>query len=315
MICQGFVAEERPAEAFCRLSARSPRLRARLRLRTARAGGVIDLDRAILDTPDRPPSRPCPMLRAASSPSRSAAGIQLPCSVPSLRPRRRPAAFLATQAIRWGRTSASRTLLAPDDPREPRRRGLVASLLAGVTLECVGLPDAPPLSASRPAGPPHLVAPAFLEAALVQAGLPDPRIRTVLVHRPPLRFGGKGSSAAGSPMSSPSANGHASAVRAERTGASSSRSARADPPRRRSSTSGARTTARSLSPAPPPRSCRSSAARRRRRFPRRRRSGPRADLFAGIRDGGADPVPSTGNLCRGRVEAGRRPARLVPDGA
>ena len=176
----------------------------RLRLRTARAGRG---DRPRPGDPRHADGRrPAPAgrtgrrrhLRGARRGSRTA--------VPSL-----PlgsdggGGLLATQAILPDERLC--TLLAPDD-HASLTTGLVASLLAGVTLECLGLPDgAAIVRALDPPGPTHLVAPAFLEAALAQAGLPDPRIRTVLVHRPPLRFGGRASSAAASPMSSPSANG------------------------------------------------------------------------------------------------------------
>ncbi len=189
VICQGFVAEERPAEAFCRLSARSPRLRVVCAFGPLVPEGAIDLDRAILDTP-----------MAAVPPLPDAPGGVVTFEerggdpVPLFRPFRSvltaAAAFLATQAILPDERLC--TLLAPDD-HASLTTGLVASLLAGVTLECVGLPDGAAIRrALDPPGPTHLVAPAFLEAALAQAGLPDPRIRTVLVHRPPLRFGGKG---------------------------------------------------------------------------------------------------------------------------
>jgi mycobactin salicyl-AMP ligase len=185
VLCQGCLADERPAETFCRLAAGYFGLRFICAFGPQVPDGVIDLDRAILDT------------RAEQTWPEGAghAGfVTFEADGGKLRPLFRPVAsaiaaavdFLVSEPIAAGDRIFS--LLAPDDHRG-LTTGLVAALVTGATLEGQGLFDAGAfihtLSAAEPT---HLVAPAWMETVLARAGLPGNVVSTVLVHEAPVRF-------------------------------------------------------------------------------------------------------------------------------
>lgn len=189
VICQSRLAEERPSEAFCRLAARYFGLRFVCAFGPQVPDGVIDLDRAILDTEvDLPPlpgdghaglvtfelrgGAPMPLFRPLSSVIAAAAHV------------------LVAQAVEPGERILS--LLAPDDHRS-LTTGLMAALVAGASLDSLGLFDAASLDAFlRMETRTHLVVPAFMERHLAQAPLPACVASTVLVHEAPVRFKAKG---------------------------------------------------------------------------------------------------------------------------
>jgi mycobactin salicyl-AMP ligase len=189
VICQGRIADERPAEAFCRLAARYYGLRFICAFGPQAPDGVVDLDRAIIDT-------------KAGSFSNEAGGhagvvtFEKRDGVP--RPVFRPfsslvaaaAHFLVTEKV--GPNERILSLIAPDDHRG-LVTGLAASLVAGASLECQGLFESAALDAALASDvPTHLVAPAFMEPALDEADLPDSVVSVVLVHEAPLRFKSRG---------------------------------------------------------------------------------------------------------------------------
>jgi hypothetical protein len=185
VICQGQLADQRPADMFCRLAARYFGLRFVCAFGPRVPDGVIDLDRAILDTPSDPP-----LLDASAS----GGLVTFQAGAESLRPVFRPyhsavaaaVAFLVVEKIDAGARILS--LLATDDHRG-LTIGLMTSLVAGVTLETQGLFDSSSLQEALAIdAPTHLVAPAWLEPALAQANLPDHVVSTVLVHEVPVRF-------------------------------------------------------------------------------------------------------------------------------
>ena len=188
VICQGRVAEERPAEMFCRLAARYFGIRFVCGFGPQVPDGVIDLDRAILDTAAE--------RREASA--GHAGVVTFDRRQGAVRPVFRPfesciaaaMAFLVARKINAGDRILS--LLAPDDHRG-LTTGLVAALVSGATLEGHGLVHSASLHAalSQPQAS-HLVVPSFMEPALARAGLPDSIISVVTVHAAPVRFKPRG---------------------------------------------------------------------------------------------------------------------------
>jgi hypothetical protein len=185
VICQGQVADERPADMFCRLAARYFGLRFVCAFGPRVPDGVIDLDRAILDTPGVTPLLDSPA---------PAGVVTFQAGVEPMRPVFRPyrsaiaaaIAFLVVEKIDAGDRILS--LLAQDDHRG-LTVGFMASLVVGATLETQGLFDSSSLKEALATGTPtHLVAPAWLEPALAQANLPDHIVSIVLVHEVPVRF-------------------------------------------------------------------------------------------------------------------------------
>lgn len=188
VICQGRIADERPADVFCRLAARYYGLRFICAFGPQVPDGVIDLDRAILDTEVAPvpeaeghaglvtfdlrEGRPRPVFRPMSAVV--AAAVH----------------YLVTQPVGPGDRILS--LLAPDDHRS-LTTGLVASLVTGATLESHGFFDSRALDLALSAeNPTHLVVPGWLEAAMAQADLPESVSSVVVVHEAPVRFKARG---------------------------------------------------------------------------------------------------------------------------
>jgi mycobactin salicyl-AMP ligase len=189
VICQGRLAEEHPAEMFCHLAARYYGIRFICAFGPHIPDGVIDLDRAILDT-------------AAGSRQLDPTGlgglVTFQEQQGALRPLFRPyqsslaaaVAFLVPQTIKAG--DRILTLLAPDDHRG-LTTGLVASLVTGATLEGHGLVDSASLTIALDSDvPTHLVAPGWAEKALAAADLPESVVSAVLVHEAPVRFRARG---------------------------------------------------------------------------------------------------------------------------
>jgi hypothetical protein len=189
---QGEIGNERPAELFCAIAARSFGLRFLCAYGPSVPDGVIDLDRIILAEPAEPRADPQPAeLRHDAGlitfSAHSGPGTPLHRSGASLAAS--TAAYLMAAKIRSG--DRILTLLAPDD-LAGLSTGLVASLLSGATLECHGLFDGAALLTSCDAGPPtHLVAPGWIGPALGQSGLAGRLASTVFVHRAPIRFAAK----------------------------------------------------------------------------------------------------------------------------
>jgi len=185
IITQGMLAEERPAEIFCRLAARYFGLRFVCAFGPCVPDGVIDLDRAILET------EPVHIADGDGEPT-GLVTFQMRDSVPRPIFRSNEACiaaavtFLIAQKI--DATDRIVSLLAPDDHRS-LTTGLVASLVTGATLECHGLFSAAALDAALQDGATtHLVIPAWLEPHVAQANLPDSVATVVLVHEAPMRF-------------------------------------------------------------------------------------------------------------------------------
>jgi mycobactin salicyl-AMP ligase len=185
VLCQGRLAEERPADMFCRLAAGYFGLRFICAFGPQVPDGVIDLDRAILDTQAEP---------GWLEPRGHAGIVTFEIEDGKPRPVFRPLAsviaaaaeFLVAEPIGAGDRVFS--LLAPDDHRG-LTTGLVAALATGATLDCQGLFDADSfIQTLSAAGPTHLVAPGWMEQVLAEAGLPGTVVSTVLVHESPVRF-------------------------------------------------------------------------------------------------------------------------------
>jgi mycobactin salicyl-AMP ligase len=189
VICQGRVADERPAEVFCSLAARYYGLRFICAFGPHVPDGVVDLDRAIVNTAANalPPENPA---HAGLVTFQQRDGVLQPLFRPFTSLVAATAHFLVTETIDPNERILS--LLAPDDHRG-LVTGLVASLVAGVTLEMQGLFDSTTFdTALSNEVPTRLVAPAFLEPALAEAGLPDSVVSVVLVHEAPVRFKSRG---------------------------------------------------------------------------------------------------------------------------
>jgi mycobactin salicyl-AMP ligase len=189
VICQTRLAEERPAETFCRLAARYYGIRFVCAFGPQVPDGVIDLDRAILDTD------PGTLHPDVGEP---AGVVTFQSSEDKLRPLFRPCesalaaalTVLAALEIRAGDRILS--LLPPDDHRG-LTTGLIASLVAGATLEGHGLVDSASLSiALRGDLRTHVVAPGWAEKALAAADLPESVASVILVHEAPVRFMARG---------------------------------------------------------------------------------------------------------------------------
>lgn len=189
VICQSRLAEERPAELFCRLAARYFGIRFICAFGPQVPDGVIDLDRAILDTTaDLPPMEQGPFPGLVTFQRRNT--NVLPLFRPYASCLTAAVTFLVAQKIEAGHRILS--LLPPDDLRG-LSTGLVASLVTGATLESHGLVDGASLeAASRTETPTHLVAPGWMEPILAAANLPPTFESVVVVHEAPVRFKARG---------------------------------------------------------------------------------------------------------------------------
>jgi hypothetical protein len=189
VICQGRLAEQRPAEMVSRLAARYYGIRFVCAYGPQVPDGVIDLDRAILDTAadpalpaagglaglvtfDTTSAKPRPLFRPSESAVAAAVSLLVPLT------------------IRAGDRILS--LLAPDDHRA-LTTGLTASLVAGATLEGHGLVDTASLDATLESDMrTHVVAPGWAEKALAALDLPESVASVLLVHEAPARFKARG---------------------------------------------------------------------------------------------------------------------------
>lgn len=188
VVTQAVIGDERPAERFCELAARSFGLRFLCAYGPEVPDGVIDLDRIVLShaaEEEAPPELPLgpedpgiitfgrggprrPLYRSGSSLVAAAMTLLIPARV-------EPGDRILS-------------LLAPDDLRG-LATGLAAALLSGATLECHGLFDSRALArALDDTTRTHLVAPGSLEAALAQSGIAAALASTILVHPAPVRF-------------------------------------------------------------------------------------------------------------------------------
>jgi mycobactin salicyl-AMP ligase len=189
IICQTRVAEEQPAEAFCRLAARYFGIRFVCAFGPQVPDGVIDLDRAILDT--------TPALTETNTgflPGVVTFQLRDGRVIPLFRPT--PSSLAAAVSFLVARkidaSDRILSLLAPDDLRGITT-GLVASLITGATLESHGLVDGLSFEAAcRGETRTHLVAPGWMEPVLAAAELPESIASVVLVHEAPVRFKARG---------------------------------------------------------------------------------------------------------------------------
>ncbi len=189
VICQGRVAEERPAELFCRLAARYFGLRFICAFGPNVPDGVVDLDRAIVETEagPLPPENPS---HAGIVTFQKREGPPQALFRPFTSLVAAAAHFLVTEAVESNERILS--LLAPDDHRG-LVLGLTTSLVTGATLETVGIFEGTALDrALLDERPTRLVVPGFLEPALAEADLPDSVISVILVHEAPVRFKSRG---------------------------------------------------------------------------------------------------------------------------
>lgn len=190
LISQGVLGEERPAEKLCFVAAGFFRLRFLMAFGPSVPDGVTDLD-AVLSQPLRAPTDL--ERRAAEAPSEGTS-ITFRRSGTEMQPVLRPhtslvaatVALIAAAKLRPGDRILS---LVPADDLAGLACGLVASLIAGATLEPHGLFDGPALWMSmQEATPTHLVAPGWMEAALGESQLGDALRSAILLHRPPVRL-------------------------------------------------------------------------------------------------------------------------------
>jgi mycobactin salicyl-AMP ligase len=186
------IGEERPADLFCAIAARTFNLRFLCAYGPGVPDGVIDLDRIILseaeareaapeaDGADDDPGLITFGMRAGPGRPLHRTGSSLVAAA---------VAFLVSAQIEPGDRIIS--LLAPDDLRG-LATGLAASLLGGATLECHGIFEGASLvKALEDGAPPHLIAPGWLESALAESGLCGRLGSTILVHPAPIRFKAK----------------------------------------------------------------------------------------------------------------------------
>jgi mycobactin salicyl-AMP ligase len=189
VICQVRVGDQRPADLFCSLAARHFGLRFICAFGPHVPDGVIDLDRAILDTVPKQ----LPTARTAHEGIVTFKPIER-SFLPVFRPY--PSAIAAAMAFlvseRIEASDRILSLLPPDDHRG-LTTGFVASLVTGATLEMQGLFDKTTFVASIASDSRiHLVAPGWMEPALARAGTSESVASVVLVHEAPVRFKARG---------------------------------------------------------------------------------------------------------------------------
>ncbi|MDB5513136.1 MAG: acyl-CoA synthetase (AMP-forming)/AMP-acid ligase II-like protein [Enterovirga sp.] len=189
LVSQGVLGDDRPAEKLCFVAAGFFRLRFLMAFGPRVPDGVTDLD-AVLSRPVRvDPRREFGHRRAGDGMS-----ITFTRAGPDLEPVIRPhtsllAATVALIAAARMRPGDSILSLVPPDDLGGLASGLVASLIAGATLEAHGLFDGHGLwEALRDGAQTHLVAPGWMEPALAASGLDDALRSVILLHRPPARL-------------------------------------------------------------------------------------------------------------------------------
>ncbi|WP_048707392.1 AMP-binding protein [Microvirga massiliensis] len=189
IVSQTRLADERPSELLCQLAAGYFGLRFICAFGPDVPDGVIDLDRAILDTE---PSLSEPASEATagiiSFETRSAA------PEPFFRPYESLLAatvsYLIVEPVEPGDTIVS--LLPPDD-HPSLVAGLMASLATGATLEMIGLPDSDALEKTLgETRTVRLVAPGWIEPLLAAGGRAENFRSVALIHSAPVRFKARG---------------------------------------------------------------------------------------------------------------------------
>jgi acyl-CoA synthetase (AMP-forming)/AMP-acid ligase II len=191
VVTSGKLADENPADLFCRIASRQFGLRFLCAYGPQAPDGVIDLDRVILidepghETADAPETNDDPGM------------ITFGTRGGAVRPLHRRGSSLVAAAVtvlvaaRIEPGDRILSLLACDG-HGGLATGLAAALLSGATLECHGLFDGAALGkALEDATPTHLVAPGWLEPAIAAAGLSARLASTILVHPAPIRFKAK----------------------------------------------------------------------------------------------------------------------------
>jgi mycobactin salicyl-AMP ligase len=188
-VTQAMVGEERPAELFRRLALRYFGLRFIAAYGPLVPDGVTDLDKVLLGSEGL-----AARALAGAEPTTENGIVTFWRQGEKIRPVFRPCqslvaaavTFLVTAKIRAGDRIVS--LTAPDD-HCGLTTGLIASLLSGATLECHGLFSARAfVAALDDPAPTHLVAPAWMEPTLAKAALPDSILSVILIHEAPTRF-------------------------------------------------------------------------------------------------------------------------------
>jgi hypothetical protein len=189
VVTQGMLGDERPAELFRRLALRYFGLRFIAAYGPLVPDGVTDLDRVMLGSEGL-----AARALAGAEPTTENGVVTFWRQGGKIRPVFRPCqslvaaavTFLVTAKIRAGDRIVS--LTAPDD-HCGLTTGLIASLLSGATLESHGLFSARAfVAALDDPSPTHLVAPAWMEASLAKATLPDNILSVILIHEAPTRF-------------------------------------------------------------------------------------------------------------------------------
>lgn len=192
VVTQSVVGEERPAEMFRRLALRYFGLRFISSYGPMVPDGVTDLDKVIVGSEGldaRPSGSLEPLTENGIVTFWRQGGKIRPVFRASQSVVAAAVTFLVTARIRAGDRIIS--LVAPDD-HCGLTTGLIASLLSGATLDCHGLFSARAfVEALDQGGPTHLVAPAWFEATLARATLPESVQSVVLVHEVPARFKAK----------------------------------------------------------------------------------------------------------------------------
>jgi mycobactin salicyl-AMP ligase len=179
VITQGRLGEARPAEALCRVAARTFGLRFVAAFGPQVPDGVIGLDEIVLEVPARGPvgfAEPAGIVTFGGDPTR-----------PVYRSADALVAATAGHLVAARIESGERvlSLVAPVDLKG-LVTGLAAALLAGASLEAHGLFSGSALSAALAREEPtHLVVPGWMEPALTGAAAPTLRSIT-FVHRAPL---------------------------------------------------------------------------------------------------------------------------------
>jgi mycobactin salicyl-AMP ligase len=188
VVSQTRLAEERPADILCQLAVGYFGLRFICAFGPDVPDGVIDLDRAIIDTePD--------LVESADA---HAGTVTFETRDATPEPVFRPyesllaatVSYLIAEPIEPGDAVVS--LLPPDDHRS-LATGLVASLATGATLEMIGLPDSGALERTLgESSTVRLVAPGWMELLLASAGLSERLQSVALIHAAPVRFKARG---------------------------------------------------------------------------------------------------------------------------
>jgi mycobactin salicyl-AMP ligase len=192
VVTQGVVGDERPAEVFRGLALRYFGLRFIAAYGPMVPDGVSDLDKVILGAESLDAR-----VSVGAEPAHENGIVTFWRQGGRIRPVFRPCqsvvaaavTFLVAAKFRPGDRIMSMT--APDD-HCGLTTGLIASLLSGATLECHGLFKARPfVEALEEPKPTHLVVPAWMEATLAKATLPETVSSVILVHEAPARFKAK----------------------------------------------------------------------------------------------------------------------------